>query len=291
MNVRTIAVGSPSLVAFLRTLCRHRFRGTPTMRLGLVVVGILTLVAVVSLFWTPYDPAATKVGPVYDAPSASHWFGTDRVGADIFSLTMAGTRIDVGITIAAVGIAFVVGTTLGALAGFYGGWVDAVVSRLTEIMQAFPTLLLAMLIVAAVGPGVWNVIIVVAIVGIPDYLRLARAEILSKKTWQFTEAGRMVGNSPVRLLRRHLVPNSVLPLVAYSSINASWVTALVASLGFVGLGIEPGSAEWGAMIARGEDSIVSGEWWIAFFPGLAIFVLAAAFYLIGDGITQKGDGR
>jgi peptide/nickel transport system permease protein len=135
------------------------------------------------------------------------------------------------------------------------------------------------------------VIIVVAIVGIPDYLRLARAEILSKKTWQFAEAGQMVGNPPLRLLRKHLVPNSVLPLIAYSSINASWVTGLIASLGFLGLGIEPGSAEWGAMIARGEDSIVSGEWWISFFPGLAIFVLAAAFYLIGDGITEGRDRR
>jgi peptide/nickel transport system permease protein len=290
MNIQTVDV-STSVSPRIRWLNLRRYRGSATMRLGLVVVGFLVLVAITSVFWTPYDPAATKVGPVYGAPSASHWFGTDRVGADIFSLTMAGTRTDVGITITAVAISFLVGTFLGAISGFYGGWVDAAISRLTEVMQAFPTLLLAMLIVAAAGPGIRNVIIVVAIVGIPDYLRLARAEILSKKTWQFAEAGQMVGNPPLRLLRKHLLPNSVLPLIAYSSINASWVTGLIASLGFLGLGIEPGSAEWGAMIARGEDSIVSGEWWISFFPGLAIFVLAAAFYLIGDGITEGRDRR
>lgn len=269
----------------------ERFRGSGTMRLGLTVVGVLVLIAVISHFWTPYDPAATKVGPVYGEPTGKNWFGTDRVGSDIFSRTMAGTRTDVGITLTAVAISFSIGTFLGSIAGFFGGWVDTLISRLTEVMQAFPTLLLALLIVAAVGPGIRNVIIVVAVVGIPDYLRLARAEILSKKTWQFAEAGQMVGNPPLRLLLRHLVPNSLLPLIAYSSINASWVTGLVASLGFLGLGIEPGSAEWGAMIARGEDSIVSGEWWISFFPGVAIFILAAAFYLIGDGITQGRDKR
>lgn len=293
MNMQAVDVS----VTWRTRLRRPQLRGmlrmgeTASMRLGLAVVGFLVLIAIVSIFWTPYDPMATQVGPVYGAPGAGHWFGTDRVGSDIFSRVMAGTRTDVGITLTAVAISFVTGTFLGSISGFFGGWVDTLISRLTEVMQAFPTLLLAMLIVAAVGPGIRNVIIVVAIVGIPDYLRLSRAEILSKKHWQFAEAGQMVGNPPLRLLFRHLVPNSMLPLIAYSSINASWVTGLVASLGFLGLGIEPSSAEWGAMIARGEDSIVSGEWWISFFPGVAIFVLATAFYLIGDGIAQRRDKR
>lgn len=291
MTMQTIDIAATARAPRLGLSRLTKFRGSGSMKLGLSVVGLLALIAVISHFWTPYDPGATKVGDVYGAPNASHWFGTDRVGSDIFSRTMAGTRTDVGITLAAVAISFTIGTFLGSISGFFGGWIDTLISRLTEVMQAFPTLLLAMLIVAAVGPGIRNVIIVVAIVGIPDYLRLARAEILSKKSWQFAEAAQMVGNPPLRLLLRHLVPNSLLPLIAYSSINASWVTGLVASLGFLGLGIEPSSAEWGAMIARGEDSIVSGEWWISFFPGLAIFVLAAAFYLIGDGITQGRDRR
>ncbi len=283
-DIAATVVSPRPMLAALR-----RIRGSGTMTLGAAVVSLLVLVALVSLVWTPFDPAATNVGPSYAPPSAAHLFGTDRTGSDILSRVMIGTRIDVGIVLAAVAISFVLGTTLGSVAGFFGGWVDALVSRFTEIMQAFPTLLLAMLVVAAVGPGIKNVIVVVAIVGIPDYLRLSRAEVLSKKTWQFAEAAQMVGNPRWRLLVRHLVPNSLLPLIAYSSINASWVTGLVAALGFVGLGIEPGSPEWGAMIARGEDSIVSGYWWISFFPGLSIFILASAFYLIGDGITQGRD--
>ena len=273
---------------------RLRIRGlgaSGSMRLGLVIVGLLIIMAVGSHFWTPYDPRAGRTGPVYASPSWQHLFGTDRVGADIFSRTLAATQTDVGITLAAVAIAFVIGTVLGAISGFFGSAIDMIIMRLMEILQAFPSLLLAMLIVAAIGPGTLNVVIVVAIVGIPNYVRLARAEILSKKGWQFAEAAQMVGNPPLRVLFRHLVPNSMVPLIAFSSINASWVAGLVAALGFIGLGVEPGSAEWGSMIAGGKNSIVSGDWWISFFPGVGVLVLAAAFYLTGDGLNHREDSR
>jgi peptide/nickel transport system permease protein len=136
------------------------------------------------------------------------------------------------------------------------------------------------------GSGIINVIFVVALLPLPDYVRLARSEVMSKKTWQFAEAARMVGHSPRGVLFRHILPNSLQPELAYASINASWVAATIGALGFLGLGIQPGSAEWGSMIARGQDAIIAGQWWISVFPGLGIFLLATAFFLIGDSLAD-----
>jgi peptide/nickel transport system permease protein len=132
---------------------------------------------------------------------------------------------------------------------------------------------------------------VVAVIPLPDYVRLARAEIRTKKNWQFAEAAKMIGRSPISVLFRHLVPNSMRPLLAYAAVNASWVTATVGALGYLGLGIQPGSAEWGSMIAGGQNALISGNWWISFFPGVGIFLLAAAFHLIGDGLTDADVSR
>lgn len=267
-------------------------KGSPgALKAGCALLGMFLFIAVVSLFWTPYPPSATGVGQPFVAPNADHWFGTDRVGADVLSRTMAAAPVDVFITVAVVLLALTVGTVWGALAGFFAGWFDAATLRCLEILQSFPSLLLAMLAVAVAGPGVLNVIVVVAILPLPDYVRLARAEVLTKKNWQFAEAARMVGNSPLVVLFRHLVPNSMRPLLAFASINASWVTGSIAALGYVGLGIEPGSAEWGSMISRGQNAIVSGAWWISFFPGTAILLLSIAFHLIGDGLSDYNRGE
>ena len=153
-------------------------------------------------------------------------------------------------------------------------------------MNSFPALLLAMLVLSALGRGLLNVILVVALIPLPDYVRLARAEIITKKHWPFAEAARMIGRRPRGVLFAHLIPNSTRPLFAYAAVNASWVVSTVGALGFLGLGIEPGSAEWGSMISGGQAGIVSGQWWIAFFPGVGIFLLAAALHLIGDGLSD-----
>jgi peptide/nickel transport system permease protein len=262
-----------------------------SLRLGLALLSAYALVAIVTLVWTPHDPEAPAVGPPYSSPSSAHWFGTDRLGSDVFSKTMAAARLDLGITIAAVTVALIVGAALGTIAGYYRGVADGVIMRILEVFQAFPSLLFAMLIVQAIGPGTINVVAVLAFVGLPYYLRLARAEILSKRSWQFAEAARMVGCRSGRVAFRHLLPNSMGPLLAYTSVNAAWVVLITASLGFLGIGIEPGVPEWGTMIARGQDSIISGEWWISFFPGLAVLGLAGAFYLLGDGLADATDPR
>ncbi|UZF48131.1 ABC transporter permease [Rhodococcus rhodochrous] len=275
-----------------KTKLFQSLKGSPgALKAGCGILTAFLLVAVVSLFWTPYPPTATGVGAPFSAPSAEHWFGTDRVGADVLSRTMAAAPVDVFITVAVVVLALTIGTTWGALAGFFGGWFDATTLRCLEMIQSFPSLLLAMLAVAVAGPGVFNVILVVAVLPLPDYVRLARAEVLTKKNWQFAEAARMVGNSPLVVLFRHLVPNSMRPLLAFASINASWVTGSIAALGYVGLGIEPGSTEWGSMISRGQNAIVSGAWWISFFPGAAILLMSIAFHLIGDGLSSSNRGE
>jgi peptide/nickel transport system permease protein len=237
---------------------------------GGALLGFWVLVAIVSHIWTPYPPMADGVGLPFSPPSLHHLFGTDRLGADIFSRTLAAASTDVGITVSVVATALVVGTVWGAIAGFYGGWFDAVTMRILEMINSFPSLLLAMLVISVAGTGILNVVFVVSLLPLPDYVRLSRAEIISKKTWQFAEAARMIGLRPQAVLFRHLVPNSMRPLLTFASINASWVTA----------------------IASGQDAVIAGQWWIAFFPGLAIFLLATAFHLVGDGLTDaRGTGK
>lgn len=270
---------------------RYLARASPSLKLGLGLLCVYVGVAILSLVWTPYPPDRPGAGPTYAPPSGTHWFGTDRLGSDVFSRTMAATRLDLSITVAAVVIALVIGTAIGVVSGFIGGFWDGVVMRVLDMLQAFPTLLLAMITVAVIGPGTVNVIVVLAFVGLPFYLRLARAEILTKRTWQFAEAARLAGNRPMRVAFRHLLPNSAGPLLAYTSVNAAWVVLVTASLGFLGIGIEPGRAEWGAMISRGQSQITTGEWWISVFPGIAVLGLSAAFYLLGDGLRDVMDPK
>ena len=285
------AVGeiSPELGAIRQV--RRRPKLSWSMRIGGAVLIFYVAVALISLVWTPYDPLTPGIGDGYDAPSWTFPLGTDRLGADMLSRLMVGARYNLGITLTAVAIAFCVGTTIGVIAGYYGGAIDTVALRAVEIFQAFPGLLFAMLVVQAVGAGIVNVILVMSFVGIPDYLRLARGEVHSRRSWQYAEAARMVGNPPWRVAFRHLLPNSIGPLLAFTSINAAFVALITASLGFLGLGLGPNTPEWGNMIARGQDGVMTGQWWVSFFPGLAILGLTGAFYLLGDAISDLTDPR
>ena len=211
-----------------------------SMRIGIALVCIYAGVAVLSFFWTPYDPLSPGIGDGYDPPSRLFLLGTDRLGSDMVSRLMAGARYDLGITVIrrqhrVDRWARQSGSSLAISVACF----DTVVLRLVEVFQAFPGLLFAMLVVQAVGPGIINVILVLSFVGIPDYLRLARAEIHARRDWQYAEAARMVGNPPWRVAFRHLLPNSVGPLLAFTSINAAFVALVTASLGFLGLGLEP----------------------------------------------------
>jgi peptide/nickel transport system permease protein len=270
---------------------RRRPRSWWALRIGIAVLLFYAAVALLSLVWTPYDALTPGIGDGYDAPSWQFPLGTDRLGSDMLSRLMVGARYDLGIAAIAVTIALTVGTILGTFAGYHGGKLDIVVMRGVEIFQAFPGLLFAMLVVQAVGAGIVNVILVLSFVGIPDYLRLARAEINAKKTWQYAEAARLAGNLPWRVAFRHLLPNSVGPLLAFTSINAAFAALVTASLGFLGLGLGPNVPEWGNMIARGQDGVMTGQWWVSFFPGLAILGLTGGLYLLGDALADITDPR
>jgi peptide/nickel transport system permease protein len=250
------------------------------------IVFFFLLVSLLSVIWTPYPAGAQATGDFNAPPSGGHLFGTDAAGGDVFSRTLVATSTDVWITLAVVGLSLVVGTLWGSAIGFFGGWPDALSLRVLQVMNSFPSLLLAMLVISTLGRGLANVILVVALIPLPDYIRLARAEVMTKKTWQFAEAAQIIGRRPSGVLLRHLVPNSMRPLLTYAAVNGSWVVATVGALGFLGLGIQPGSAEWGSMIAGGQTGIVSGQWWISLFPGLGMFLLAYALHLIADGATD-----
>ena len=270
---------------------RYVFGQSKSLTAGTILVGIFILIAFLARFITTHDPSAVLVGPPLSGVSADHWFGTDKVGSDVFSKTIAATALDLRITASAVVSALVVGVALGTIAGYYAGVVDLILLRLLEILQSIPTLLLAMMVVVAIGPGEFNVVVVMAFIGMPYYARLVRAEILTKRTWEFAEAARMVGGSPIRVAFRHLLPNSLSPVLAYASVNAAWVVLVTAALGFLGIGIEPGTAEWGSMIARGQTEIITGEWWVSVFPGLFVLILTTGFYLLGDGARDVMDPR
>ena len=270
---------------------RRKPRSYWALRIGIAILVFYAAVALISFVWTPYDPLTPGIGDGYDAPSWAFPLGTDRLGSDMLSRLMVGARYDLGIASVAVLIALTVGTTVGTFAGYFGGKLDIVVMRAVEIFQAFPGLLFAMLVVQAVGAGIVNVILVLSFVGIPDYLRLARAEIHAKRSWQYAEAARLAGNLPWRVAFRHLLPNSVGPLLAFTSINAAFSALVTASLGFLGLGLGPNVPEWGNMIARGQDGVMTGQWWVSFFPGLAILGLTGGLYLLGDALSDITDPR
>jgi peptide/nickel transport system permease protein len=195
------------------------------------------------------------------------------------------------IAVLAVLLSLVAGVAVGAIIGYRGGVTDFGIMRLLEVKAAFPGLIFALIVVTAIGPGELNIVVVLAFGSFPIYARLVRAEMLSRKTWQYAEAARLAGCSPMRVAFRHLVPNSIGPALAYTAVNAAGAILTVAALGFLGVGMEPGAAEWGAMIARGQPQVVTGQWWISFFPGLALLILTAGFYLAGDGLRDVLDPR
>jgi peptide/nickel transport system permease protein len=270
---------------------RYLLLQNPLTLTALVVFVLVVLCAIFAPWLTPYDPFASDTANSLQAPSAAHWFGTDQLGRDMFSRVLMGTRMDLGIAIAAVFLAAAIGTFLGACAGFYGGYVDTAVGRGVDIIMAFPLFVLAMAIVAALGNSVANVVYASAIINMPFYVRVVRSEILVLKGAGFVEAARLCGNSNSRILWSQLLPNVSAPLVVQMSLNMGWSMLNAASLSFVGLGIRPPSPEWGIMVAEGAQYIISGQWWVALFPGLALTLVVLCFNLLGDGLRDIIDPR
>jgi peptide/nickel transport system permease protein len=269
----------------------HVLRDNPVTLVAFAMFAVLLVSAVAGPSLVPYDPLATNAARALEPPSADHWFGTDNLGRDVFSRVIVATRLDLQISVAAVALSFAIGSVLGAVAGYWGGWLDAVLNRLLDTIMAFPLFVLAMGIVAALGNTVENIIYATAIINIPFYARLVRAEVNIRREAGFALAARLAGNRDLRVLALHIFPNALPPMMVQVSLNLGWAILNAARLSFIGLGVRPPTPEWGIMVAEGANFIVSGHWWVALFPGLWLMLAVFTFNLMGDGLRDMVDPR
>lgn len=259
--------------------------------LGLAIVLVLVMVALLAPLLAPYSPTvgdlrASRLLP----PSATHWFGTDDQGRDILSRLIHGLGITLFVVALVAVLAAPVGLLVGTVAGYAGGWLDALLMRITDIFLAFPRLILALAFVAALGPGIENAVIAIAITSWPPYARIARAETLTIRQADYIAAVRLLGASPWRIVLRHVMPLCVPSVIVRVTLDMAGIILTAAGLGFLGLGAQPPTPEWGAMIAAGRAYVLD-QWWVAAAPGAAIFVVSLAFNLLGDGLRDALDPK
>jgi peptide/nickel transport system permease protein len=253
---------------------------------------LFLLIGLAALFGphiVPHDPLASDTAAALKPPSVRHWFGTDQIGRDVFSRVVVATRLDLFIALASVALVFLMGGLAGVAAGFFGGWTDRIVGRIADTIMAFPLFVLAMGIVAALGNSVQNIIIATAIVNFPLYARVARAEANVRREVGFVLAARLSGNSEARIVLGQVLPNIMPIMIVQMSLTMGYAILNAAGLSFIGLGVRPPTAEWGIMVAEGAAFMVSGEWWIAFFPGAALMIAVFCFNLLGDGLRDIVD--
>ncbi len=270
---------------------RHVVVENPVTGFAFLLFTFFVVAAMFGPFVAPYDPLASDTMAALQAPTARHWFGTDQLGRDIFSRVVVATRLDLGIAAASVALVFLVGGFAGLAAGFFGGWIDMVVGRIADTVMAFPLFVLAMGIVAALGNTVPNIVLATAIINFPLYVRVAQAETVVRREAGFVDAARVSGHRDMGVLLGQVMPN-ILPLMAVQmSLTMGYAILNAAGLSFIGLGVRPPMPEWGIMVAEGAGFIVSGEWWVALFPGGVLMVAVFCFNLLGDGLRDVLDPR
>jgi peptide/nickel transport system permease protein len=275
-----------------RQFLRHARYVLATNPVTLVAFSLFLVIVGAAMFGpslVPYDPLATNASKALTPPSAEYWFGTDHLGRDVFSRVIVAARLDLAISVAAVALSFVAGSTLGAIAGYFGGWADRIVGRMADTIMAFPLFVLAMGIVAAAGNTVENIVYATAIINLPFYARMARTETNVRRNAGFVHAAKLSGNGDWRVLAVHVFPNTLPPMMVQISLNMGWAILNAAGLSFIGLGVRPPTPEWGIMVAEGASFIISGEWWLALFPGLALMLAVFTFNLLGDGLRDLVD--
>lgn len=270
---------------------RYVLTENPVTLFAFGLFGFIILCAVFGPWIAPYDPLATNAAAALQPPSAAHWFGTDSLGRDIFSRVLVATRLDLGIAFASVILTFAIGALAGIAAGYFGGWTDRIIGRMSDTIMAFPLFVLAMGIVAALGNTVGNIVLATAIINTPLYIRVARAEANVRRNAGFIEAARLSGNSEARILLLQILPNILPILMVQCSLTMGYAILNAAGLSFIGLGIAPPTPEWGILVAEGAAFMISGEWWVALFPGLALMTAVFCFNLLGDGLRDIVDPR
>ena len=265
-------------------------RFPPLATLGAAIVVASALIAFAAPLLAPYAPYAQDLAHRLEPPGGAHWLGTDELGRDILSRLIYGARVTLGIVALVSVVTAPVGLLVGCVAGYIGGWVEAVLMRVTDIFLALPRLILALAFVAALGPGIENAVLAIAIVSWPPYARVARAESLTLRHAEFIDAARLAGASGGRIVLRHIMPLCLPSVIVRMSLDMAGVILIAAGLGFLGLGAQPPTPEWGAMIATGRQYMLD-HWWVAAMPGIAIAVLSLAFNLLGDGLRDWLDPK
>ncbi|MFI0848517.1 nickel transporter permease [Mesorhizobium sp. IMUNJ 23232] len=268
----------------------RRFSANRLALIGLAIIVMLLLLAAFADVIAPYPPTVGDLRQGLLPPSAEHWFGTDDQGRDIFSRVVYGSRLTLYVIVLVAIIAAPVGLIVGTVAGYAGGWTDMVLTRITDIFLAFPKLILALAFVAALGPGIENAVIAIAITSWPPYARIARAETLTVRNSDYISAVRLMGASPWRIVLRHIMPLCISSLIVRVTLDMAGIIITAAGLGFLGLGAQPPLPEWGAMIASGRRFILD-QWWVAAMPGAAILIVSLGFNLLGDGLRDALDPR
>lgn len=258
--------------------------------IGCLIVLVMLFIGLAAPLLSPYDPVAIDIVNKLQAPSTAHWFGTDEIGRDIFSRVLYGCRISIQVGLYIVLIAAVVGTIVGSISGYQGGLLDHMLMTLTDILLSFPSLVLAMALAAALGPSLYNTMLAVAIVKIPVYVRLVRGQVLSLKEQSYVKAAQTFGASRAWILSRHIIPNSLAPVLIQITLGIGEAILTASSLSFIGLGAQPPTPEWGAMISTARIYALD-QWWYVAFPGIAIFITVVGFNLLGDGIRDLMDPR
>ena len=266
----------------------RRLARNPSAVVGVALVGVLVLAALFAPLLTPYDPTKQALLSVLQAPSGEHLLGTDQLGRDLLARLLYGGRLTLFIGVFAVAVGMVVGVPLGVLAGYYRGWVDMLIMRVMDLMLSFTSFLLAMALVALLGVGLTNVIIAVGIATIPRFARLVRSSVLTIREISYVEASHALGARDGRILSRHVMPNAVAPVIVQATLSMGSTVLTAAGLGFLGLGVQPPTPEWGAMLGEGRNYIFTSAY-VTTFPGLAIFVAVLGFNLLGDGLRDALD--
>jgi len=266
-------------------------RRSPTFAAGFLIVLGFALLAIFADVLSPYSPVQSFPGEVLQPPKPGFPLGTDSNGMDMLSRLIHGSRYAFGILIPAGLISLCAGVPLGLLAGYRGGWVDEALMRTADVLRAFPTIILALAVVAAAGPSLINVVLVVGLLDSPIFMRLVRAEVLTLRNAPFVMAARAQGCSRSRIMLVHILPNAILGATAQLPIRMAWAVRISATLAFIGVGIQAPAPEWGAMIRQGAEYVISGEYWVATFPGIALIILVVGLNLLGDGVQDLLDPR
>jgi peptide/nickel transport system permease protein len=265
-------------------------RHDPLAVAGSIVLALLVFVGIFGPWLAPYGTNEIDIGNMLQHPTATHLFGTDELGRDVFSRVIVAARVSLEVAVVSVGLALVVGVGIGLVAGYYRGWVDNALMRCMDVLFAFPVLLLAVAIVAVLGPGLLTAMVAIAVVYAPIFARVTRASVLSVREQVFVTAAVSIGTSDLRIMRRHVLPNITAPLIVQTSLSLAFAILSEAALSFLGLGVQPPAPSWGRMLYDGRG-FVTDAWWLGVFPGAAIFLTVLAFNLVGDALRDVLDPR